>query len=306
MDIRQLQPYAVEHHGVVALDVARRAGISQSSWYRAVQAGLLETLHPRVARLVGAPGTLEQQIMAAVLAAGRGAMASHRSAAYLWGIPRPAGDPIDIVLPPRKRHVRLQGVVTHRPRDGIDLQHVLRERIPATNILRTLCDLGACDGASVPGAVGHVLSSGLASVGAIDQALARHSARGRHGVVALRDALHAWQLDGKPADSVLEPAFRRLLRDFDLPPATFHPVLEGYEVDFLIRDTPLVVECDGWASHGLVREQFQKDRERDAALVAAGYVVVRLTYRDIIHRRAHAARRIDAVLRRWAPQSLVS
>jgi len=306
VDIRRLQPFARANHGLVTLENARKAEISRAAWYRAANSGLLELIHPGVARLVGAADSREQRIMAAVLAAGRGALASHRSAAYLWGIPRPRNDPVDILFEPRRRMVALRGVVVHRPRDAADLKRVLRTRIPTTNILRTLCDLGACDPGSVHGAVGHALSTGLADVGALDRAIARHSERGRHGIVAFRNALLAWQIDGKPADSVLEPVMRDLLHDFSLPPAEFHPIVEGYEVDFRIIGSPVIIECDGWATHGLDREQFERDRERDADLTAAGNVVLRRTYRQLATRRAESARKIERALRQWAPDTLGS
>ena len=97
-------------------------------------------------------------------------------------------------------------------------------------------------------------------------AIARHSRRGRPGVPALRAALAEWVLDGKPVDSILEPAMRRLLADHGLPPAEFHPVIAGYEVDFRIIDSPIVLECDGWSTHGLDKVQFERDRTRDAEL----------------------------------------
>ena len=46
----------------------------------------------------------------------------------------------------------------------------------------------------------------------------------------------------------------------------------------MIVGTPVVVECDGWEFHVTSRTQFARDRERDAMLSAAGYVVVRVTW----------------------------
>ena len=77
-----LDDWATAHHGVVSMEVS---GLTRSSWYRAVRSGQLDQLHPGVARLHGTPDTAEQRIMAAVLAVGRPALASHRSAAHLWG-----------------------------------------------------------------------------------------------------------------------------------------------------------------------------------------------------------------------------
>ena len=299
MDLRRVQPYALNHHGLVTLDVARRAGISDSSYYRAVDAGLLEPIYPLVARIVGTPATREQTIMAAVLGAGPGAIASHRTAAELWGVPRPDREPIDVILPSRARRATLPNVIAHRPRDYADLIPVLRRRIPTTNVLRMLCDLGACDAAALPGAVGHVLASNLATWGALDRAIARHSERGRHGIVAFRNALQDWTIDAKPAASVLELTMRRFLDAFRLPAAEFHPIIAGYEVDFRLIGTNIVIECDGWITHGMNRDQFEYDRDRDADLLAAGYTVVRVTYRSIAQRRARTAERIRRVYEQW-------
>jgi very-short-patch-repair endonuclease len=304
VEINKLLPYANDHFGLVTLAHALKVGISKSAWYRAVHAGLIDLLHPGVGRLVGAPDSREQRILSAVLSAGSGALASHRSAAHLWGIPRPENDPVDILFPPRRRMMDLTDVLAHRPRDAADLKRVLRSRIPTTNILRTLCDLGAVDPAAVPGAVGHALTTGLATVGALDRAIARHSERGRHGIVAFRNALQDWRLDGKPPDSVLELEMRRLFHDFRLPPAEFHAVIEGYEVDFWIVGSPVIVECDGWTTHGLSKCQFESDRDRDADLTGAGFVTVRRTYRQITSRRAETARKIENAIRRWAPDLL--
>jgi hypothetical protein len=84
--------------------------------------------------MIGSPDTPEQRIAAAVLAAGPGALASHRSAARLWGVPRDAADPVDLILVDRARQSTLGGVVVHRPRDHLDLSSVRR-----AGIRRTCC-----------------------------------------------------------------------------------------------------------------------------------------------------------------------
>ena len=305
MDLRTIEALASEQHGLVSrARLVQRKALSRSAWYRALDTGLLQQLHPGVARIVGAPATREQRIAAAVMGAGQGAMASHRSAAHLWGVPRPDDEPVDVILPVRSREADLGDVVVHRPRDRKDLSPVLRSGIRVTNVLRTLCDLGAVDAGSVPAAVGHVVTTGLASPAALRNAVDVHARCGRHGVPALRDALDDWVIDGKPVDSVLEPTMRRLLADHDLPPAEFHASICGYEVDFWIIDTPVVLECDGWDSHGRNRAQFERDRVRDADLAAAGYVTIRFTYRQLTRQAAAQAERIRRVVARWAPSVL--
>jgi very-short-patch-repair endonuclease len=301
VELSKLARFAEDHHGLVTVAAAMRVGVSLSTWYRAVRSGEVELLHPGVVRLHGSSRSREQAIAAAVLAAGPGAMASHRSAAHLWGIPRPDEDPVDVMLTERRREATLPGVVVHRPRDRRDLSPVLRRNIRTSNILRLLCDLGAVDPGSVGPAVGHVVTNGLASPVALRTAVEVHARRGRHGVPAFRHALAEWIIDDKPVDSVLEPAMYKLVKNYKLPPVEFHPIVGGYEVDFRIVDSNIVLECDGWESHGRNKRQFETDRTRDADLIARGFIVVRFTYRAITRRAAKEAERIRAVVRTWAP-----
>ena len=126
-----------------------------------------------------------------------------------------------------------------------------------------------------------------------------HAQRGRSGTTALRQAIDDWSLDAKPADSVLEPAMRRLVSRYGLPDVEFHARVGGREVDFRIIGTPIVIECDGWRYHGRDREQFERDRANDADFVAHGWIVLRFTYRRITSRPSEVARRIEETIARW-------
>lgn len=108
------------------------------------------------------------------------------------------GDGVDIIVAGRQRHPRLDGVSVHRPTDSRRLTPQRRRGIPCTNILRTLCDLGAVDPGAVERAVGHALSHDLASLEALERTVVDHARRGRAGVVALRRAIDAWSIDSNP------------------------------------------------------------------------------------------------------------
>jgi very-short-patch-repair endonuclease len=69
----------------------------------------------------------------------------------------------------------------------------------------------------------------------------------------------------------------------------------SYEVDFLWRDAQLVVEVDGYAFHR-DRAAFERDRRRDAALMAAGLRVMRFTWRQIVEEPLPVIARIAQVL----------
>jgi very-short-patch-repair endonuclease len=57
----------------------------------------------------------------------------------------------------------------------------------------------------------------------------------------------------------------------------------------------LVVETDGWETHG-TRVAFLADRRKDAALTAAGYRVVRFSADDLRDRPGIVAARLAALL----------
>ena len=256
-------------------------------------------IHPLVARIPGTATTPEQCIAAAVLAVGGGAVASHRSAVRLWGAARPDDDPVDILTCDPRRGVALDGVVLHRT---IDLDHLVPQRrfgIPCTNILRTLVELGAVDAPGVVEAVGHAIAAKLADLRALEVALSVHSRPGRAGVVALRQAIDTFSIDAKPADSILEAAMARLVTRYHLPAVRFHPVIEGWEVDFHVVGTPVILECDGWAYHGVNRANFERDRTRDTELIGKGWIVLRFTYRAIVTAPGQTAHRIRGAVDRW-------
>jgi very-short-patch-repair endonuclease len=280
---------AARQHGLITREQAERCGLGRRAWYSAQRAGHLVGIAPRVAVLPGASSTTEQRILAAVLSAGGGAIASHRSAAHLWGVSGLEDATVDVTFADRNRTLALAGVHVHTPVDLADLRPVHRSGIPTTNPLRVLVDLGQVAPDAVPRALQHLLFEGWVSRAAVEQALHRHGRPGRHGVRALRAALAEWAIEGRPPDSVLELRMAALLAAHDLPPARFHARILGFEVDFAIPPARLVLECDGWDTHGRDRRQFERDRVRDGALAAAGWLVLRFSWRQITRRPAWVA-----------------
>lgn len=310
MDLRRLASIAARQHGLITLDQYTATGQSPRAWYRAVERGDLEPLHPGVARLVGQIVTREQRVLAGVLAVRRArtppeqVLASHRSAAYLLGLDRPADDPVDVTVVGADHRRRLSGVVVHRSSVLADLTPTTRRGISCTNELRTLVDLGAVDPAAVAAALDRFAVTRRITPSAVEALIERHARPGRTGVTALRAALADWPIDDGIPDSELELAMARLLRDHGLPKATFHPRIAGYEVDFAIDGSPVVVECDGWTYHGADRDQWQYDKDRDSDLHAAGRVVLRRSRDQIVREPTATANHIRALLRQWSPHLL--
>lgn len=297
MRLLDLDDLATRNHGVVT---RADTGLSPRRWHGLAARGLIDELFPGIARLPGTARSPLQRIAAAVMAGGPGAMASHRSAALLWGVARPDGDPVDIIIPGRSRHPRLDGVNVHRPTDGGRLVPQRPANIRCTNIVRTLLDVGAVDPNATRPAMQHAITQRWVTPAALDTALREHARPGRAGVTSFRAALDDCQLDGKPVDAVLEPTMRRLATRHRLPRMAFHPVIEGWQVDFRVVGTVLIVECDGYTSHGLDRVQFERDRRRDDDLHGAGWIVLRFTFRAIERRSSDTARRIRRAIDRWS------
>ncbi len=110
--IEGVDQIAQTQHGVVHWDQLRASGMAPSSIVRLVEAGFLVRLHPRVYRLAGAAPTWHRDLMAATLAGGSEAVASHRAAATLWGIADPTGE-VEISVP-RHQSLGVRGAVVHR------------------------------------------------------------------------------------------------------------------------------------------------------------------------------------------------
>ncbi|MGI8902939.1 MAG: DUF559 domain-containing protein [Solirubrobacteraceae bacterium] len=57
----------------------------------------------------------------------------------------------------------------------------------------------------------------------------------------------------------------------------------------------MVVETDGFAFHG-DRGAFERDRHRDVELTAAGFTVLRFTWRQLLHEREVILVRLGQVM----------
>ena len=304
MRLAQLEALARAPHGLLLRRDLAAAGLSRHSWRRAVVSGALIEVMPGVAVVPTRPVTDEVLLAAAVASVGEGAVLSHRTAARLWGVEGLPDWPIDVTHnDPHQRSGDLQrvGVTVHRPTDVLGLRPVTVSNLPVTSPVRTLLDLGAVAPHAVDRALTHFRVTRQVTMSQVRQALADHARPGRAGVGPLRNALQQQQLDERPADSQLEEAMARLAKRFGLPPMAFQHRLAGYRVDFWIVGTRLYIECDGWAYHGLKRDQFEFDRRRSAELTAAGYVGIRFTWRQVVQRPEEVAALIWHNLEQWAP-----
>jgi predicted transcriptional regulator of viral defense system len=114
---RALSAIAARQHGVVGLADLSAAGIARGALAHRVAEGRLSRLH-RGIYLVGPVRTPHTREIAAVLAAGDGAVLSHRSAAALLGIGAPPAGLVEVTVAGRKARHR-PGIRIHRTRGSM-------------------------------------------------------------------------------------------------------------------------------------------------------------------------------------------
>lgn len=132
---------ARRQHGLVTRAQLAAHGFSATMLRSALGGNRLIAVHPGVYRVLGAPPTPSQLLLAATMRAGSPAAASHRSAAHLWDL-RPDPSRLEVLVPHDAR-ARLKGVLVHRSRN-FDPNHFTRRRgIAVTKPARTIVDLGS-------------------------------------------------------------------------------------------------------------------------------------------------------------------
>jgi very-short-patch-repair endonuclease/predicted transcriptional regulator of viral defense system len=299
---------AARQHGAVTRAQLREAGLTDRSVSRRVASGRLHRLHQGVYRVGPLVATYVRE-MAAVLACGAGATASHRSAAWLLEVGSRPGDASRVeVAVPGNRVVRRPGIRVFRARyleidggesgqdgaaDPVAAQVTTAHGIPVTAPGRTLVDLaGVLPVRHLERAVARAERSGLVTLDHLTRLVAFY--RGRAGIAALAAVIG---LDGGPAftRSEFESRFLDALLTFGLPRPQCNVHIAGYEVDFWFESARLVVELDGQAYHRSWRSQLD-DRRRDRDLAARGIQVIRITWDDLTREPGKTVAAVAAAL----------
>jgi hypothetical protein len=269
----------------------RALGLSKHALHRRVQAGRLHPVHRGVYAVGHTVLGREGRLLAAVLACGKDAVLSHRSAAAHWGLLHTDATRIDVTT--RRKRAGNATIRLHRSRSLDARDTTTHQGIAITSVPRTLLDLAATTQS-------HLFERALAQAQhlhlydhrAIEHIIAR--ANGHRGTGALA---RATARDPKLTKSDWEARFLKLVRGAGLPEPLVNLPLHAPDFgecwpDFHWPAHRVIVETDGWATHR-TRAAFERDRAKDAALTAAGYRVMRFTWRTA---DAMIVRRLRALL----------
>ena len=219
----------------------------------------------------------EGRWLSAVLAAGPGAVLSHLSAAALWGVIAPRARHPDVTTARRLRRPGIHFHCSLLPGDEV----TTHEGIPVTTVSRTLFDLaGMVSVHQLRKAVHEAEIRRLWDSLSLATLLERHPRR--PGAAALRDVI------GSPDAGITRGIFEERFLDFlganrfSRPATNVTFYLDGrvIEADCVWWEARVIVELDDHTTHG-TRFAYERDRARDRALVAAGWRVIRITWRQL-------------------------
>jgi hypothetical protein len=289
---RLVADLATAQYGVVSRAQLVALGLGGAGVQSRVRRGRLHALHRGVYAVGHAAVGVDGRRLAAVLACGRGAVLSHRSAADLWGLRLSDTARLEVTVPTRGGRRRRGAIVVHRSAFE-PFEATIRRGIPVTTPARTLLDLAeVVSRRALERAADQSEALRLFDLAALETVLRAHP--DRHGAARLRRLLAAYEVGEQLTRSELEDRFVALCRRAGVPRPGINARVAGLEVDFYWPEARLVAEVDGLRHHH-TRAAFERDRARDTRLMLHGLRVVRFTHRRIVREPGEIARTLRAL-----------
>ena len=278
---RRLAAVAVAQHSLITLADVIAAGGTPAHAQRRVASGRWERVASGVHRIAGVPSSYEAEVLAAVLSAGEGAVASHLCAARLLGLGfTKAGPEVSV---PRGRRPRAVPGRLHQSTDLDRCQVRLVRGIPVTDPSRTILDLGRYLGPrALRRAAETARRAELATWSSLAHTLAAHARQGRHGITRLREVVADGLLVDGLTDTDSELIALTVLRQHGLPDPVLHHQIRAddgelvAELDLAYPERMAAIEIDGTVH--LDPTVRRKDDARDHHLRRLGWTIRRVWY----------------------------
>jgi very-short-patch-repair endonuclease len=254
-------------------------GLGPSAIEHALKRGRLHRIHQGLYSMVPFPALPPLAAeLAAVLACGDSALLSHHSAAAAWGIRPPFNGAVRVTVIGKETGRRRPGIQVHRT-EALDPRDIRRyQNIPITSPARALLDIAPdLSDRELERALDEALIRKLVSHAAIAAVAAAYP--NRRGVTRLR-ALADPGRRTTETRSDGEEALLAAIRRAGLPAPEVNAKVGNYTADFLWREQKVIVELDGYDYHR-GRAAFERDHQRDAEHQQAGFLVIRVTGRQV-------------------------
>jgi very-short-patch-repair endonuclease len=235
-------------------------------------------------------------VLAKILETGKGAWASHTTAAWLWGLGGYTWEPVHVVVNRQSRHHerltwpvhQFTGLPTHHRR--------MLDGVPVTSPALTMLHLAQVVGRSrLERSIDNAWNLRILSGQDLYELDAELAIKGRNGIVALREAAHARGPEWVPPESNIESRFMTLVDPLGHNGFIRQVRIEGAgwaaRVDFLHRASRTVVEIQSERYHTALTDR-EADRVRKARLEQAGYRVVEVWDNELFQRPDDVADRV--------------
>jgi hypothetical protein len=278
----ELRAVAAGQRQLFTTEQALAAGWNRQRLHRWRCTERIEQVHAGVYRFAGSPRTWAAAVLAAVLACGPGAVASHRTAMALHRIDPARRDqrtPIEVSIP-AGRDIRPSGVVVHRvalPSDHVTMVDGIR----CTTYERTLVDSAARLGF---GQLAHGLDQGLVD-NHVTLLSVDHTVRSLRSAPGRRRSRVARVVRNRTAECERTDSTReiRLLTELagagiPAPIPQFGVVVDGEQffLDAAYPEHRIGIEYQGFDVHR-TRSAFDADHRRDRLLTLAGWSILYFT-----------------------------
>jgi very-short-patch-repair endonuclease len=261
--------------GVVTRRELIAVGVTRAQIKRRLRRGSLIRAYEGVYRVGHRAPSVEASYMAAVKAAGEGALLSGIAAAYLLELIKGDAPAPEVTT---RTYRRIDGVKTRRSPAICHHDATKWRGVPVTTVPRILVDVAGALSFDALARACHVAGIRGTKPEHVDRVLAR-SPKAK-GARTLRAILHG---DAPILLSDLEKGFRELLKANGLPlPITNRPAGAHY-VDCRWPDHRLTVELDSYTYHNS-RHAFEQDHRRERDAYERGDRFRRYTYGDVFER----------------------
>jgi very-short-patch-repair endonuclease len=286
--------YLRRQSGVISRAQARAAGLSEDAVDRRVSRGRWDRLYPGVYLSAHHPYTDEVRLRAAVLWAGKDAVAHGVSAAWWHDLGPDLPATVEVTVRRGRNPSTQAGVVIRRRNlpypDLIAVRDLWVTDLPLT-VLEAAIVLG-------PGG-SELLDQALqrrVKFAAVYRAHCRN--QGRRGS---EEASRLLAVAADRAASHAERLLVRLLREAEITGWELNYPFQDYLIDVAFPPQRVAIEVDGWAWH-VSADRFVGDRRRHNALVSLQWTVLRFTWHDLVARPDDVVDEIRAALAR-SPRS---
>jgi very-short-patch-repair endonuclease len=271
----EIAALATAQHGVVASRQLQERGFTRKLIASEAAGHRWRRVHRGVYAVGYEALSWNGECMAAVLACAP-AVASHWTAAWLFGLLRSRPDGrFHLTVPSRRGHRRGEFVVHYAALADEDVTEVEEAPgIPVTSLARTHLDIAATAPERIDGFLERSEELNLFDLRAFESLLGRTVHHHGHG--SLSKALRIYRPEPAVLRSNLERDFRDLLRAESLPLPSQNVNVGPYELDCYWPSHSFCVELDTYGTHGS-RRSFEEDRKRERELRKLGIEVERVT-----------------------------